>query len=109
MHRDDRSGSCRSLSPPICEQGHYNHPLRKHKKPIRIETLWSRTCSISSRTCVPFVHFCGIISVSVATHVALSPPVEASCFREKSNLWLRIILNTRQLRSSTRLLNNAGT
>src|ERR1700741_5599601 len=31
MHRDDRSGSCRSLSPPFCEQVIINQPVRSTK------------------------------------------------------------------------------
>jgi hypothetical protein len=33
MHRDERSGSCRSLSPPICEPEHYNRAAKNHKRP----------------------------------------------------------------------------
>jgi len=47
MHRDDRSGSCRSLSPPFAKRGHYNCAVEKLKKPELCGSL-----RISAALCV---------------------------------------------------------
>jgi len=56
MHRDDRSGSCRSLSPPY----------------LRSETIITAPQQTTNPPPlqVRFVPLCGIILTSVASHVA---------------------------------------
>ena len=57
MHRDDRSGSCRSLSPPIAKPEYYK-----------------------GYTVIPEIHRPhAIISRPVATHVVRNSRIKASC------------------------------
>src|SRR6185503_10419010 len=99
MHRDDRSGSCRSLSPPY----------------LRSETIitapqkTTKSSQDNRPLRVRFVPIYGIILTSVGSHVADHTSNRARCFGRKFTLWLQTALNIRQPQLSLHLLNNEDT
>src|SRR4029079_7620784 len=99
MHRDDRSGSCRSLSPPyLRSETIITAPQKTTKSPNH-----------NRPSEVRFLPLYGIILTSVASHVAYHTCNRARCFGRKFTLWLQTTLNIRQQQSSIHLLNNVDT
>src|ERR1041385_3100296 len=106
MHRDDRSGSCRSLSPPYLRSASIITAPQKSTKSSERKSLLQRGGRLLR---LRFVPLCGIISTSVASHVADRASNRARCFGRKFTLWLQPLLNIRQLQLSILLLNNVDT
>src|ERR1044072_4668378 len=94
MHRDDRSGSCRSLSPPFASASIITVTQRSTKS-TRRSVLFVLLCRYN-------FEFCGYPRCAPAAN-------QGKLFSEKTELWLQIIQNTRQRQSSIHLLNNVDT
>src|SRR5688572_9072772 len=112
LHKVARHASRRSfrfLSKPVA-------PFLRSQSIISVE-LFSRKgakMQVISRTLLgvfaPLQDIIFVVSgASVASHVALSHPIRASCFGRNFTLWLQSLRNTRQRQSSIHLLNNVDT